>query len=68
VRQMNLTQVSRALKISSAMGRLALAGASLPPSTEPALSPIQQQLMESIRRVYGEAEAQTSPSLNDKPS
>jgi hypothetical protein len=66
MREMTLGQVSRALKISSTMGRLALAGAEPPQSSEPALSPIQQQLMDSIRRVYGEA--QSSPSLPPQPS
>jgi hypothetical protein len=54
LRKMNLAQVSRALKISSAVGRLALAGAELPASPGPDLSPVQQQFLNAVKRLYGQ--------------
>jgi len=60
--KMNLDQVSRALKISSAIGRQALAGAGLPAPTEPEMSPIQQQLLDSLRRAYGKKDSSSEPS------
>jgi hypothetical protein len=54
LRKMNLAQVSRALKISSAVGRLALAGAELPASPDPDLSPVQQQFLNAVKRLYGQ--------------
>jgi len=55
VGKMTLSQVSRALRISSEIGRSALAGAELPPSAEPALAPIQRQMLDAIARIYGQA-------------
>ena len=50
--RMTLAQVSRALRISSQIGRLALAGAEPPPTPEAATSsPIQQQLLDSLARL-----------------
>jgi hypothetical protein len=51
---MTLSQVSRALRISSEIGRSALAGGKLPSSSEPSLSPLQQQLLDAVTRVYGQ--------------
>lgn len=50
--KMNLAQVSRALKISSQIGRLALGGAELPAASDPELSPVQQQFLNAIQRLY----------------
>ena len=55
--KMTLAQVSRALKISSAIGRQALAGVPAPESSEPEISPAQQQLLEAVKRLYGQAAA-----------
>jgi hypothetical protein len=52
--RMNLAQVSRALKISSAIARSALAGAELSESSAPEMSPLQQQLLAGVKRVYGQ--------------
>jgi hypothetical protein len=51
--KMTLSQVSRALCVSSEIGRFALAGLELPLSTNPVISPIQQQLMDAVKLVYG---------------
>lgn len=56
--KMTLAQVSRALQVSSAIGRSALAGAELPASADPVLSPAQQQLLDAVKRVYGQAPAE----------
>ena len=48
--KMTLAQVSRALSISSRIGRSALAGAELPPVATSAMSPIQQQLLDALHR------------------
>jgi hypothetical protein len=53
--KMTLAQVSRALKISSAVGRQALAGVPAPESSEPEVSPVQQQLLDAVKRLYGQA-------------
>jgi hypothetical protein len=55
VQNMTLSQVSRALSISSNIARSALAGLELPASSEPVVSPIQQQMLDAIARVYGQA-------------
>jgi len=52
LRRMTLAQVARALKTSSAIARLALAGAELPQSNAPASSPAQDHLLAGIRQVY----------------
>jgi hypothetical protein len=54
LRKMTLAQVSRALKISSTLGRSALAGAELPESSDPLMSPLQQQLLHALKRLYGQ--------------
>ena len=53
--RMNLAQVSRALKVSSTIGRLALGGADLSETVAPELAPAQLQLLESLKRVYGQS-------------
>ena len=63
--KMNLAQVSRALKISSAIGRQALAGIPLPESSEPEVSPAQQQLLDAVKRIYGQALAVPDASSGD---
>ncbi len=60
--KMTLAQVSRALKISSAIGRSALAGAELPQYSEPSLSPIQQQFLDAAKRIYGRDSSPSCPS------
>jgi len=55
LQNMTLSQVSRALSISSQIGRSALAGAELPLSSEPAMAPIQQQMLEALKRLSGRA-------------
>jgi hypothetical protein len=57
VRRMTLAQVSRAVKISSAVARSAITGAELPPSSETELSPLQQQLLAGLTRIYGSSAA-----------
>ena len=52
--KMTLGQVSRALKISSAVGRQALAGVPVPESAEPEISPVQQQFLDAVKRIYGQ--------------
>jgi hypothetical protein len=61
VRRMTLAQVSRALKISSQVGRLALAGAELPAASDPELSPVQQQLLNAVKRLYGQNASSSPP-------
>jgi hypothetical protein len=56
LQKMTLAQVSRALKISSAIGRLALSGAELPESSDASLSPVQHQLLNALKCVYGAPE------------
>ena len=67
VRRMTLAQVSRALKISSAVARSAITGAELPASSETGLSPLQQQLLAGLTRIYGSSEPAASP-LAPRPS
>ena len=50
--RMTLSQVSRALRISSEIARSALAGAELPVSSESAMSPVQQQILQALARAY----------------
>jgi len=66
--KMNLDQVSRAVKISSEIGRQAVAGASLPASTEPEMSPIQQQLLRAVEVLYGQKESSSEPSSSEPSS
>ena len=68
VRRMTLAQVSRAVKVSSAVARSAITGAELPASSEAALSPVQQQLLAGLTRIYGaSAPAGSSPDLGSQP-
>jgi len=67
LRKMNLGQVARALKVSSAVGRLALAGAELPAATDLELSPVQQQLLNAVKCLYGQP-AVSSSSSSSPPS
>jgi len=66
--KMNLDQVSRAVKISSDIGRQALAGIELPAPAEPEMSPIQQQLLNSLRRVYGKKDSSEDESSQSSSS
>jgi hypothetical protein len=66
LRRMNLAQVSRALKISSAIARSAIAGAELPVSTD-SESPLQQQLLSAVKRLYGQ-DSSSSSSVSSSPS
>jgi hypothetical protein len=59
--KMTLAQVSRALSISSRIGRSALAGAELPPDATSALSPIQQQIIDHIHRGYDKPAQSSTP-------
>ena len=68
LRKMNLAQVSRALKISSAVGRQALAGAELPAAADVELSPVQQQLLSAVKHLYGQNSSVSSPSSSSSPS
>jgi hypothetical protein len=54
VRRMTLAQASRALRIASDISRGAITGIDLPPSPEAAISPIQQQMLDAIRRAYSQ--------------
>jgi hypothetical protein len=51
VQRMTLSQVSRALRIASTLARAAVSGAELP--VDATLSPLQQQLLASVARLYG---------------
>jgi hypothetical protein len=69
VRRMTLAQASRALQISSAVARSAIAGSELPASSETGSSPLQQQLLAGVTRVYGSSAPAAQPStLNPQPS
>ncbi|HSU53001.1 MAG TPA: hypothetical protein VLT36_02950 [Candidatus Dormibacteraeota bacterium] len=57
VQNMNLSQVSRAISISSDIARSAVTGLELPPSSEPALAPVQQQMLEALQRLSGQPAA-----------
>jgi hypothetical protein len=68
VRQMTLAEVSRALKVSSSVARSAITGAELPASSETGMSPLQQQLLAGLTRVYGQAETNTpAPAPVNQP-
>jgi hypothetical protein len=60
--KMTLAQVSRALNVSSTVGRLALAGVPLPDSSDAPVSPLQQQLLDATRRLYSQAALAARPS------
>jgi len=69
VRRMTLAHASRALQVSSAVARSAIAGAELPPSSEIGLSPVQQQLLAGITRIYGaSAPVASSPAPDTQPT
>ena len=67
VRRMTLAQVSRALKVSSTIARAALVGVELPASSEPDLSPLQQQLLAGVTRVYGPPSPSSTRGASPKP-
>jgi hypothetical protein len=60
--KMSLPQAARALQVSSMIGRLALVGAELPCSAPVPVSPVQQQLLDALERVYGQARPDGQPS------
>ena len=69
VRRMTLAQASRALQVSSAVARSAITGAELPASSETGLSPVQQQLLAGLTRIYGSsAPPVSSPAPSPQPS
>jgi hypothetical protein len=51
--KMTLAQVSRALRISSDMARSSISGLEVPVASEPAMSPIQQQMLDALKRLSG---------------
>jgi hypothetical protein len=51
IQKMTLAQASRAIRVSSQMGRAALTGIEAPPSAEPVLSPVQEQMLDALRRL-----------------
>ena len=53
MQKMTLSQVARALNISSNISRLAISGSDQPEKAEPALSPIQIQLTDALKRAFG---------------
>jgi hypothetical protein len=63
LRRMTLAQASRALKISSAIARSALAGLELPASPEAELSLLQRQLLAGVERVYGQPPLSSASSI-----
>jgi hypothetical protein len=65
--KMTLAQVSRALDISSRIGRLALVGAELPPPVEPVESSFQKQFNDALNRVYRPGQAQPSSGQDPLP-
>ena len=69
VRRMTLAQASRALQVSSAVARSAITGAELPASSETGLSPVQQQLLAGLNRIYGQAKSDAStPAPDNQPA
>lgn len=68
VRRMTLAQASRALQVSSAVARSAITGADVPPSSETGLSPLQQQLLAGVNRIYGLAEPAAPASAPTAPA
>ncbi len=68
LRRMSLSQVSRAMKIASGIARAALAGADLPVAAGSELSPLQQQLLAGVTRVFGQPPDASSSSPSPSPS
>jgi hypothetical protein len=64
LQKMTLAQVSRAIRVSSQMGRAALFGLELPPSADSAISPVQQQMLDALRRL---SEFSPGPSAAPPP-
>jgi hypothetical protein len=62
--KMTLSQVARALNISSSISRMAITGAGLPEKAEPALSPIQIQLTDALNRAFAKHENAVPDSAN----
>ncbi len=52
LQKMTISQVARALNISSNISRLAITGGDLPENAEPALSPIQIKLTNALKRAF----------------
>lgn len=67
LRRMSLSQVSRAMKIASGIARAALAGADLPPTAGSELSPLQQQLLAGVARVFGPPPSSLPPATPQTP-
>jgi hypothetical protein len=65
LRRMTLAQVSRALRIASTLARSALVGAELPASSGPQTTPLQQQLLNAVKCLYGQP---PSPAGAPRPS
>jgi len=59
VERMTLGQASRALQITSRLARLALSGAQTP--DEPALAPIQTELLAALEKAYGQPATPPGP-------
>jgi hypothetical protein len=53
--KMTLASVARALKVSSSIGRLAVAGGDLPADPDTSLSIVDRQFLEAAERLYGQA-------------
>jgi len=68
LKRMTLSQVSRAFRISSTIGRLALSGAQLPPEKpDSTTDPVQQQLLRSLNLVYGSPDPSPNPGSPGQP-
>jgi len=68
LQKMTLGEVSRALSISSIVGRTAIADAALPASVEPTVSPVQQQMLDALKRLSKPSPAQEGLVLASDPS
>lgn len=66
VQRMTLSQVSRALRIASTIARAAVLGAELP--VDGTLSPLQQQLLASVARLYAQPAPASGPDASASPS
>ncbi len=60
LRRLTLDQAARALSIASAMARAALIGTALPEAAEPGNSPLQQQLLTALQRIYAAPDAEVA--------
>jgi hypothetical protein len=64
--KMTLSHAARALRISSDIARSALAGLELPPAADPAMSPIQQQMLDALMRLTASVPSGVSPGAPAK--